>query len=188
MDVCGPITPPFLGGSRYMATYLDDSTSLSTIKMIKSKDLVAQITIVIIHHLETTSGQRLAAVRSDNGTEYLNSTLSFFFASKGVEHQTTTVYTPQHNGKAERLNRTLVEKARAMLTAADMTDEHWAEAATTANYLRNCSPTAGNTKTPWELFHGKKPDVSNLHIFGSTAFVRIPSELRTKLDPASQKA
>ena len=73
--------------------------------------------------------------------------------------QTTTTYTPQQNGKAERLNRTLMEKSRAMLTAANLPESHWGDAVLTANYLRNRSPTVHTDKTPWELFYGNVPDV-----------------------------
>ncbi|GAX85117.1 hypothetical protein CEUSTIGMA_g12537.t1 [Chlamydomonas eustigma] len=60
----------------------------------------------------------------------------------------------------------------------------WAEAVVAANCLRNCSPTTGHTKTPWELFYNVKPDVSNMRIiFGSIAYVHTSKELRKKLDP-----
>jgi hypothetical protein len=63
----------------------------------------------------------------------------------------------------------------------------WAEAAVTANYIRNRSPTAARHKTTWELFFGKAPDVSNLRAFGSVVYAHTPDELRRKLDPLSQK-
>jgi hypothetical protein len=96
-------------------------------------------------------------------------------------------YTPQQNGKAERLNRTLMEKTRAMLQDAGLNDALWGEAIVTANYLRNRSPVAGKPKTPWEMFFGKRPDVSLLRTFGSTAYVLIPKAKRTKLDNVSEK-
>ena len=37
--------------------------------------------------------------------------------------------------------------------------------------------------TPYELWHGKKPDISNLRVFGSPAYVFIPDAERQKLDP-----
>ena len=52
--------------------------------------------------------------------------------------------------------------------------------------LCNVSPAAGIDKTPWELFWGDKPDVSFLRIFGCKAFVRVPKDLRNKLEPVAQ--
>ncbi|PSC67759.1 Retrovirus-related Pol poly from transposon TNT 1-94 [Micractinium conductrix] len=88
--------------------------------------------------------------------------------------------------RAERLNRTLWEKARPMLSDAGLPKHLWADAIVTANYLRNRSPLSGRDKTPFELFYGTKPDVSHLRIFGATVFAHTPSALRTKLDPVSQ--
>ena len=62
----------------------------------------------------------------------------------------------------------------------------WAEAVVTANYLRNRSPVSGRDKTPYELFFGTKPDVSNLRTFGARAYALTPKALRTKLEPTSE--
>jgi hypothetical protein len=102
-------------------------------------------------------------------------------------HETTAPYTPEQNGKAERLNRTLMERVRAMLQDTKLPNSLWAEAVTTANYIRNRSPVNGATKTPLELFFGKKPDISQMRTFGAKAYVHIPKALRQKLDPVSRK-
>ena len=125
-------------------------------------------------------------LRSDNGTEYLNHNLGDFLKSKGVLHQTTTRYTPEQNGAAERLNRTILERVRAMLEDSGMPKEYWAEAACTAGYIRNRSPASGRDKTPWELFFGKKPDVSCMRIFNAEALPMVPKQLRSKLDKLSE--
>ncbi len=89
----------------YLATFVDDYSSLSVVCPIKAKSDVAGVTIDVINMLEKQSGWPLLVVRSDNGSEYINSTLSTFFKEKGVLCQTTVRYTPEQNGKAERLNR-----------------------------------------------------------------------------------
>jgi transposase InsO family protein len=66
--------------------------------------------------LEASSGHRVAAVRTDNGGEFLVRDLKAFFAARGVQHELSAPYTPQQNGKAERLNRTLEDRVRAMPT------------------------------------------------------------------------
>jgi hypothetical protein len=137
--------------------------------------------------LQTQSGQKLLRVRTDRGSEYLNETLGQYFKDKGVMHQTTAPYTPEQNGAAERLNRTIMERVRAMLQDADLPDELWAEAAATACVLRNVSPHSGKGKTPYELFWGSVPDVAGLRVFGCPAYVHVPKELRTKLEPVAVK-
>ena len=81
-----------------------------------------------------------------------------------------------------------MEAARSMLLHSSLPLSFWAEAVSTANYLRNRSPTlALSGKTPYECWYGKKPVLSNLRIFGCVSYIHIPKELRKKLDPKSEK-
>ena len=59
----------------------------------------------------------------------------------GIKHEPTSPHSPQSNGKAERLNRTLNEHVRAMLFQANMPKSFWAEAMATAAYLINRLPS-----------------------------------------------
>ena len=185
MDLCGPMDAT-LGGARYIATFLDDYTGLSVVELLRQKSEVKVAALRVIKYLETQVGRNLKAVRSDCGGEYMNAQLAQFFASKGVQHQHTVPYSPQQNGKAERLNRTLLEKAQCMLADSGLPRSLWGEAVRTANYLRNRSPVKGKPKTPWELFYSKMPDVSMLRVWGAKAYVHVPSELRRKLDFKSE--
>jgi Reverse transcriptase (RNA-dependent DNA polymerase) len=136
--------------------------------------------------LERQAGRKLKAVRSDRGGEYVNESLKKFFAERGVQHQLSAAYTPQQNGSAERLNRTLVERALAMLLESGLPLHLWAEAIATANYVRNRSPVASSAgMTPLEMFYGKKPDVKHLRVFGATAYALKHG--RRKLDAKSSK-
>lgn len=78
-----------------------------------------------------------------------------------------------------------MEKTRAMLIDAELPKSLWAEAIVTANYLRNRSPVSGLSRSPWEVFFGVVPDVSNLRLFGCRAYVFVPKQKRDKLDPRS---
>lgn len=186
MDVCGPLPVQSLGGSRYFATFLDDYSKFSVVVPVNNKSDVSEVVKRTIKQLETQTGHQLKTVRTDRGGEYLNHSLRSYFDSKGVLHQTTAPYTPEQNGAAERLNRTLMERVRAVLMSAGLQPQLWAEAVVTANYIRNRSPTSKSAKTPWECFTGNKPDVSGMRVFGTRAFVMVPKELRRKLDPVSE--
>lgn len=65
----------------------------------------------------------------------------------------------------------------------------WGEALYCATYLLNRSPTRGlvEAKTPYEVWTGKVPNLSNLRIFGTTAFAHVPKEKRRKLDPKTKR-
>ena len=186
MDLCGPMPVESLGGSRYIATFIDDYSSLSLVRLLKRKDDMKFVISEVFTYLEVQAGRGIKAARTDNGGEYVNAAIDAYFKTKGIKHQTTVPYTPEQNGKAERLNLTLLDKVRCMLADANQPNKLWGEAVSCANYLRNRSPVAGKDRTPVELFTGVAPDLSNLRTFGATAYVHVPKEKRTKLDFKSE--
>ena len=185
MDVMGPIHVTSLGRMRYICTFLDDKSKFSIVVPIASKDEVAPTVIKTLTFMATQTGKKVKAVRTDRGSEYVNQNCGAWFDSMGIHHSKTTAYSPEQNGAAERLNRTLMEKVRTMLIECGLSLPFWAEAVTTANYLRNRSPVSGLDKTPYELFTGIKPDVSHLRVFGCVAYAHVPKQLRRKLEPTA---
>ena len=188
MDVCGPMQVTSDGGAKYLATFTDDYSRLSEVKPLQQKSDVAAAVRTTIARWETQTGRRLKAVRTDRGTEYVNTELTTYFQDRGITHSTTAPYTPEQNGVAERFNRTLMEKVRPMLFDAKLEDFNWVQAALTATYIKNRSPSSHRpTQTPWELFYDSKPDVSGMRVFGAKAYVHVPKQLRQKLDAVSKE-
>lgn len=185
-DVCGPMPVASLGGSNYFVTVLDDYSGLAMVQPMARKSETAAAIKATIALMETQTGLTLQRLRCDNGSEYINTELTTFCTDKGIRLQTTVRYTPEQNGKAERLNRTLMDKVRPMLVDGGLPKALWAEALATAVHVRNRSPTTGKALTPWELFFGEKPDVSHLRTFGARAWALTPKALRNKLDPVSE--
>lgn len=185
-DLCGPMPVPSHGDNLYFITLLDDFTGYSFVSPLRHKSDAANFLKTSIAMLERQTGHSVKCIRSDNGGEFINTDLATFYKSKGIKSETTVPYTPQQNGKAERLNRTLLDKARPMLADAQLPKTLWAEAIVTANYLRNRSPTSAQDSTPYESFHGTKPDLSHLRTFGAQAYAHVPAALRTKLDTVSR--
>ncbi|GKE57857.1 putative ribonuclease H-like domain-containing protein, partial [Tanacetum coccineum] len=108
--------------------------------------------------------------------------LTDYYKSVGITHEKTVPRIPQQNGVVERRNRTLVEGARTMLIFSKAPLFVWAEAVATACYTQNRSliHTLPN-KTPYELVHGKKSDLSFLRIFGALCYPTNDSEDLGKL-------
>ncbi|KAJ4721737.1 Retrovirus-related Pol polyprotein from transposon TNT 1-94 [Melia azedarach] len=97
-----------------------------------------------------------------------------FCKNEGIARHHTVRDTPQQNGVAERMNQTLLERARCMLSNAELTRRFWAEAVSTACYLINRGPHTGiNLKTPFEVWSGKPADYSNLRAFGCTVYYHV---------------
>lgn len=185
-DLCGPIDPPTWDGKRYMLTVIDDYTHFSMVYLIRNKHEVTEYLKEYIRLVETKWNRKVSRIKSDNGREYVNKSLIDWAKLKGIEMNYTIPYSPQMNGTAERLNRTIMEKARALLTEFKMKKEMWGEAVRTATYLLNRSPTKVLIKTPYEMWKGEKPNLKNLKLFGCTAYAKILGPLK-KLDDRSKK-
>lgn len=113
-DLCGPITPNTWDGNKYFLTFLDDFTHYAMVYLIKRKEEVSEKIKEYIRRIEAHWNTRIDKLRSDNGREYVNKNAITWCKFKGIEMNTTVPYTPQLNGKTERLNRTLMEKTRAL--------------------------------------------------------------------------
>lgn len=122
--------------------------------------------------VEAQTGKKLKCLRTDNGLEYCNNRFDCYCVSTGVKRHRTCAYTPQQNGVSERMNRTIMERVRCMLSESGMEERFWAEAASTAVYLINRSPSSATEyKLPEELWSGVRPGVKHLRRFGSAAYV-----------------
>ncbi|MCO5569583.1 hypothetical protein L7F22_023298 [Adiantum nelumboides] len=127
-------------------------------------------------------------LRLDGGGEYFSNEFNNVLKKHGVQRQFSYVYTPWQNGVAERKNMHIAEVTRALMSEKNMPPCYWAEAASTAVYTMNRTPTtAVHDMTPKEKFTGKKPDVSHFKMFGCISYVHVLDQLRTKLDSKAKK-
>ncbi|KAJ8897356.1 hypothetical protein PR048_002702 [Dryococelus australis] len=145
------ITPNSWNKKKYIVTFTDGFTYFSEIHLLELKTEVPEL---VIRHIRKIERQAWTNV-------------------EGIVIDTSAQYTPQHQGTAERFNRTLLDKVRALMLDSAAPEDLWSEAAYTATYLINRSQTKGQSETPAELWYGKKPDVSNLRIFGCEAYSKI---------------
>ena len=118
---------------------------------MKNKDEVLGIFLKWKTMVENQTGRRIKCIRTDNGGEYKNDHFNKVCENDGIVRHFTVRHTPQQNGVAERMNRTLLEKVRCMLSNAGLGKEFWAEAITYACHLINRLPSAAiDGKTPFE--------------------------------------
>nr|GFA83025.1 hypothetical protein [Tanacetum cinerariifolium] len=90
--------------------------NFDTINLLLKNDIV--IGLLKLKYVKDHLSSSLRIVRTDKGTDFLNTTLHAYFASEGINHQMSVARTPKQNGVVERRNRTLVEAAQTMLSAA----------------------------------------------------------------------
>jgi len=135
--------------------------------------------------IENQMGTKLKGLITDNGLEFVSEQFNEFCRLKGIKRHRTVLRTPQQNGLAERMNRTLLERVRCMLIGAGLPKSFWGEAVTTAPYLINRCPSTGiDFKTPMEVLSGKPEDYSSLKVFGALTYAHIKQD---KLEPKALK-
>ena len=186
-DICGPF-PESMEGNKYFLIAVDEASRYSALVPMQRKSETARNLQLVISAWERRTDRSVKHVRCDQGKEFLSNDLLSKFERRGIKMETTATYSPESNGMAERCNRTILDKVRAMMAWARAPEDVWDEAAMYANILRNVSPAANLPKTPYEYMYGLKPDISRLRVFGSVAYVFIPKDLRRKLDQRSEPA
>jgi len=183
-DVCGPMPVELLGGQKCFVTFIDDFSRCCMVFFIKHKSEVIAKFKEFDGIVTNDCGLKIGALRTDNGGEYTSTEFQEYLKSKGIQHEPTIAYTPEQNGVAERLNRTLVEAAQSMIFHAGLNSNYWGEAVATAAYIRNRTVATVTGETPYERWYVKRANVSNLKVFGC---VHVSDSLRQKLDKKAEK-
>ena len=185
-DVCGPLEVESLGGNKYFLTFIDDSSRKTWIYFLRTKDQVFQQFQKFHAMVERETEMPLKCLRTDNGGEYISRDFRDYCSKHGIRHEKTVPGTPQHNGVAERMNRTIMERVRSMLRMANLPKSFWGEAVCTAVYLINRLPSVPlDFDIPEKVWKGRDISYSHLRVFGCKAFMHIQKEQRTKLDDKS---
>ena len=187
-DVWGPSPIPSHSGKLYYVSFIDDYSRFVWVYFLHNKSDVFVTFKKWRALVENQTGKRVRYLRSDNGGEYDSKEFRLYCNEQGIVCHLTAVYTPQQNGVAERLNRTLLERVRSMLSQSGLPHEFWAEAVNTAAYLVNLSPSkAIDSMTPFEKRYGRPANYRTLIVFGCDAYPLTPKVNRSKLDPTSKK-
>ncbi|KAK3033603.1 hypothetical protein RJ639_034719 [Escallonia herrerae] len=138
--------------------------------------------------VDNETGNKIKCLKSDNGGEYHDKGFKEYCSNNGIRLIRTVKRTPQENGLAGRMNRTIMERARCMGIHADLHLQLWVVAVDIAVYLINKSPASAlNGGIPEEEWSGKPVNYSFLKVFGCIAYAHISKEERKKLDSKSQK-
>jgi transposase InsO family protein len=163
MDFWGPYTRvPNKYRWEYYLSLTDDHSRLSWIYLTRNRtaETVRGILELWLAKVERETGHLLITIRTDNAKEF--EALRPWAEGKGIEIEFIEPYTPPQNGVAERLNRFLLEVARAILISAKVPKRYWPWAVKMANHIRNRTIIVRNSggKTPYEIWNGHPPDIS----------------------------
>ncbi|SCV73495.1 BQ2448_7421 [Microbotryum intermedium] len=175
-------------GKRYLVTFLDDYSHKLWIYAIGHKSKVFGVFKTWLAEVELETGVTLKVLRTDNGGEYRSRAFTEFCKARGTRRQYSIPHTPQQNGRAERVNRSIVEGVLALLADAHLPNTFWEEAVAYFVYCKNrCQHSALDKATPDFIWQGRRTNASALHPFGCTAWLTVAPELRSKLDPKATR-
>ena len=138
--------------------------------------------------VQSEKEMKILKVRSDHGGEFENEPFETFSVKYGIVHEFSSPRTPQQNGVVERMNRSLQEMARTMIHENDLAKHFWAKAVNTTCYVQNriyIRPML--KKITYELFKGRRPDISYFHQFGCTCYILNNKFNLKKFDVKAQK-
>ncbi|KAA0058244.1 gag/pol protein [Cucumis melo var. makuwa] len=158
-DLCGPMNVKARGGFEYFISFIDDYSRYGYLYLMEHKS----------EALEKFKEYK---------TEVEN------LLKHGIQSQLSTPGTPQQNGVSERRNRTLLDMVRSMMSYAQLSSSFWGYAVETAVHILNNVPSKSVSETPFKLWRGRKPSLSQFRVWGCPAHVLVTNP--KKLEPRSR--
>lgn len=137
--------------------------------------------------VEQETTEKIQVFRTDRGGEFVSTAFNEYCEKTGIKRHLTAPYTPQQNGVVERRNRILLEMTRSIMKHMRVPNYFWGEAIRHSTYLLNRIATRSlKDRTPYELFHEKKPNISHLRVFGCVGYAKVEKVNLKKLDDRSR--
>ncbi|CAI7772890.1 unnamed protein product [Closterium sp. NIES-54] len=160
---------------RYMLTLKNDYTNyLWVAPLARRSDMAAVFSAWHREMMTKLPTKPLAALRTDNGGEYTANSFTDYLSSHGISHQTSLPHTPQQNGVAEWVNRTVMDRVRAMTTGANLSSKFWPYALEYAAWLHKRISCSSNPSahSPYFMMMGRAADCDSkdgLSLFNLTS-------------------
>jgi len=124
-DIWGPAPVKSVGNSCYYVTFIDDSTRKVWIYFFKNKSNVFSMFKRWKTEVKNQTGLKIKSLKSDNGGEYDSQEFKDFYSEHEIRMIKTILGTPEQSGVAERMNRTLNERARCMRIQSGLPKAFW---------------------------------------------------------------
>ena len=176
-DTTGIIRPSTSSGYRRALIVVDDASRWIFVKLLKAaskEECTRAMRAVLQEAAADAHVLRTQILRSDNGTEFINSDMQGLLAQGGIRHERTCVHTSHQNGVAERAIGKLMPMVRTMMAAASARPALWGEALHAAAHITNRMPSSANDNnhSPFQLRYARVPSITHFQPWGITAYVR----------------
>jgi len=140
-NVCGPFDIKGYSQSQFFVMFVDGFLHYVRVKPIRSKDEASKVLKEWITCSKIETGEKANLLRTDGGGEYMGMEFQEWLRSREMHHEVTNANTPQENGVAECLNRTILEMMRTIMHKSDLPKNLWPFAAQYTQEIVNRLPT-----------------------------------------------
>lgn len=113
-DIYGPYSKPSSCGAYYFLTIVDDCSRAVWAYLMREKSEMGKLLMNFFQLVRTQFGKCVKKLRSDNGLEFISTSMSDYYAANGMLHETSCTGTPQQNGQVERKHKHILEVAHAL--------------------------------------------------------------------------
>ena len=166
---------------KYYISFLDNYFGATHIYLLKNKDETFFKFKEYKAAIELQSGKKIKFIHSDGEDEYKNLKFDRALKELSIQWELTAAYTPNQNGKAERLNYTLMSMVHSILVTKKLPKSLWGELIQTAAFLYNRSLWADKSSA-FKIINSSSSDLSHLKIVELRTWVYILKEKCKKMN------
>jgi transposase InsO family protein len=182
-DLAGPVDPIAKEGFRYALAFVDDYSGIVMIYFIRHESDTLKATETFL--ADSSPYGKIKCIRSDNGTEFISEAFENLLIKHFIKHEKSAPYSPHQNGTVGRVWRSIFDMARYLLIEAKLPKTLWTYAVMAAVYIRNRCYNHRLKKTPYEVFTSQKPNLQNMHVFGTVCYTYVQE--KKKLYPRGEE-
>ena len=195
------ITPPPLNKKPIGLILVDRKSRFRWVILLRSKEAIEVFQAVkdLFKALKNRFGRYPLEFHFDGGLEAANALLKGYLARKGIKFSTSSPYTPEQNGLAERSIRVIVDRLRATLLASGLPQHLWCYILPAIVELVNKTAITNRDVSPFQAFFDDlqadkaphTPDLSAFRAIGSRCLALVPHAHRVnsqKLAPRTEDA
>ncbi|XLU82308.1 hypothetical protein S245_005728, partial [Arachis hypogaea] len=187
VDIWGPAPVISRSGFRYYISFVDAHSKYTYIFLLtnKSQSLVAFQNYKAF--IENQIGQKIKALQTDLGMEFMSHAFTDFLANEGIHHRKSCPYTHHQQGSVERKHRHITEVGLSLLATASLPMQFWEDAFLSSVYIINRLPTPVlDNNSPFEVLFKHQPDYTFFKIFGCMCFPFLRPYSKTKFNYKSE--
>lgn len=147
-------------GNKYISVIKEKETGCLWVRPLQSTSEARTHIIDTINWLaRTVKSKPVASLQTDNGTEYVNSTLVEWLSERGISHFTNPKRSKESNGTAERAVREAKKLINVVRSMFQLRPKNWDWTVDTVSYVHNLTCAFNALEPPIvKLLQDKKPD------------------------------